>query len=100
MLAAIEAAAQAPGAEGADSQRLDRRRVAPQPLRRLQHVEHAVGTVAGVAVGLCARTLVDRGDPSLELRIDRRADLVGVGCRGLVEGGEQRGRRMLALAID
>ena len=100
MLAAVEAAAQASGAEGADRQRLDRRRVAPQPLRRLQHVEHAVDTVAGMAVGLRARTLVDRGDPGLELGVDRGADLVGVRCRGLVEGRQQRRRRMLALAVD
>ena len=100
VLTAVEAAAQAPGAEGADGQRLDRRRVAPQPLRRLQHVEHAVDTVAGMTIGLGARALIDRGDPGLELRVDRGADLVGVRCRSLVQGRHQRRRRMLALAVD
>ena len=100
VLAAVEAAAQAARPEGADRQGLDRRRIAPQPLRGLEHVEDTVGAVGGMAVGLRAGILVDGGDPRLELRLDGGADLVDIRRRGLLERREQRRGGMFALAVD
>ena len=100
VLAAVEAAAQAARPECADRQGLDRRRVAPEPLRGLEHVEDTVGTLGGMAVGLRAGILVDGGDPRLEFRLDGGADLVDIWRRGLLERREQRGGGMFALAVD
>ena len=51
MLAPVHAAAQPAGTERAHRQRLDRGRIAPQALRRLEGVEDAVRPVAGMPVG-------------------------------------------------
>ena len=100
VLAPVKPAAQPPGAEGAHRQRLDRGRVPPQPLRRLEEVEHAIFAVAGVPVRRRARGLVDGRDPRLQLGVDRGPDLVRLGRRRVVERCQQRGRRVLALGID
>ena len=100
VLAAIGAAAQAPGAHGADGDRLDRGRVAPDALGRLDQIEDAVVAIPPTVLRRGAGGLVHLGDPGLQLAVHGDVRLLGLGRGGLLQGGQERCGRMLALGVD
>ncbi len=100
LLASVGAALELAGADRGHGDGLRHARVPPGALAGLEKVEHAFAAIGGTVHHDRLGGTRQAADPALQLAVDGRGRLVGVGSGRALQDADQRGRGMLALGVD